>query len=52
MLQDDADAGALPVVLVVPLTTTRAATWCAGTTLMQPTAANGLRQVSVALVFQ
>lgn len=52
MLQDDAYAGALPVVLVVPLTTTRAATRCAGTTLMRPTAENGLRQASVALVLQ
>jgi len=52
ILQDDDYAGALPVVLVVPLTTTRAATRFAGTALIQPTAENGLRQVSVALVFQ
>ena len=52
ILQDDAYAGELPVVLVVPLTTTRAATRFAGTTLIPPTAENGLRQVSVALVFQ
>jgi len=52
ILQDAAYAGELPVVLVVPLTTTRAATRFAGTTLMQSTAANGLRQVSVVLVFQ
>jgi mRNA-degrading endonuclease toxin of MazEF toxin-antitoxin module len=44
--------GELPVVLVVPLTTTRAATRFAGTTLKQSTAENGLRQVAVTLVFQ
>jgi mRNA interferase MazF len=42
----------LPVVLVVPLTTTRAAMRFAGTTLIRPTAENGLQQASVALVFQ
>jgi len=52
ILQDDHYAGTLPVVLVVPLTTTRAALRFAGTTLIQPTVENGLRQVSVALVFQ
>jgi mRNA interferase MazF len=52
ILQDDHYAGELPVVLVVPLTTTRAAMRFAGTTLNRPTAENGLRQVSVALVFQ
>jgi mRNA interferase MazF len=52
ILQDDDYAGTLPVVLVVPLTTTRAAMRFAGTTLIRPTAENGLRQVSVALVFQ
>jgi mRNA interferase MazF len=39
-------------VLVVPLTTARATMRCAGTMLMQPTAENGLQQVSVALVLQ
>jgi len=52
ILQDDHYAGTLPVVLVVPLTTARAAMRFAGTTLVRPTAENGLRQVSVALVFQ
>jgi mRNA interferase MazF len=52
MLQDDHYAGTPPVVLVVPLTTTRAAMRFVGTTLIRPTAENGLRQVSVALVFQ
>ena len=49
ILQDDHYAGTLPVVLVVPLTTTRAAMRFAETTLIRPTAENGLRQVSVAL---
>jgi mRNA interferase MazF len=52
VFQDDDYGGNLPVVLVVPLTTARAAMRFAGTTLIRPTAANGLRQVSVALVFQ
>jgi mRNA interferase MazF len=52
ILQDDQDAGGLPVVLVVPLTTARAAMRFAGTTLIRPTAENGLPQTSVALVFQ
>ena len=52
ILQDDDYAGDLPVVLVVPLTTARATMRFAGTTLIHPTAENGLRQASVALVFQ
>lgn len=52
VFQDDTYGGNLPVVLVVPLTTARAAMRFAGTTLIQPTATNGLRQASVALVFQ
>ena len=52
ILQDDHYAGTLPVVLVVPLTTIRATMRFAGTTLIRPTAENGLRQGSVALVFQ
>ena len=52
VFQDDAYGGDLPVVLVVPLTTARAAMRFAGTTLIRPTAENGLRQASVALVFQ
>jgi mRNA interferase MazF len=52
ILQDDDYAGDLPVVLVVPLTTARATMRFAGTTLLRPTAANGLRQTSVALMFQ
>jgi mRNA interferase MazF len=52
VLQDDDYGGDLPVVLVVPLTTARAALRFAGTTLIRPTAENGLQQASVALVFQ
>jgi mRNA interferase MazF len=52
VLQDDDYGGSLPVVLVVPLTTARAAMRFAGTTLIRPTAETGLRQTSVALVFQ
>jgi mRNA interferase MazF len=46
VLQDDDYGGNLPVVLVVPLTTARAAMRFAGTTLIRPTAENGLRQAS------
>src|SRR5262249_44019370 len=52
VLQDDDYGGNLPVVLVVPLTTARAAMRFEGTTLIRATAENGLRQVSVVLVFQ
>ena len=52
VVQDDDYGGDLPVVLVVPLTTVRAAMRFAGTTLIYPTAENGLQQASVALVFQ
>ena len=52
VLQDDDYGGDLPVVLVAPLTTARAAMRFAETTLIYPTAENGLRQASVALVFQ
>ena|SRR5262249_8672240 len=52
VLQDDDYGGDLPVVLVVSLTTARVAMRFAGTTPIRPTAENGLRQGSVALVFQ
>ena len=52
ILQDETRAGLLPVVLVVPLTTASAALRFTGTTRIQPTAQNGLRQPSVAMVFQ
>jgi len=52
VLQDDAYGHGLPVALVVPLTTSRGAMRFAGTSLIRPTGENGLRQTSVALVFQ
>ena len=52
ILQDDDYGADLPVVLVVPLTTGRAAIRFAGTTHIRPTVENGLKQASVALVFQ
>ena len=52
IFQDDDYGGDLPVVLVVPLTTARAVMRFSGTTLIRPTVENGLRQASVALVFQ
>lgn len=42
----------LPTVLVVPLTTQHAALRFPGTVLISPDKSNGLRQPSVALVFQ
>lgn len=52
ILQDDHYAGGLPVVLVAPLTTARAAMRFAGTALVPPTPQTGLPQPSVVLVFQ
>ena len=52
VLQEERYAGSLPVALVVPLTSARGAMRFPGTTLIQPTSGNGLRQPSVALVFQ
>lgn len=52
ILQDDAYAGSLPLVIVVPLTGATAAARFAGTLVLEPTVENGLRTTSVALVFQ
>src|SRR5262249_5471816 len=52
VLQDDDYGGALPLVLVVPLTAARAGMRFCGPALIRPPAENGLRQASVALVFQ
>lgn len=52
ILQDETYAGALPVVIVVPLTGAVAASRFPGTTLLQPTEENGLLRPSVVLVFQ
>lgn len=53
IVQTNALNGArLPTVLVVPLTTQLASLRFPGTILVEPESANGLRQPSVALVFQ
>src|SRR5436190_15037966 len=52
IVQDDLFNATLPTVLVVPFTSTQAATRFAGTLVMQPDAQNGLAVPSVALVFQ
>lgn len=52
ILQDEAYAGTLPVVIVVPLTGTIPASRFPGTVLIDPTPGNGLRTPSVVLVFQ
>jgi mRNA interferase MazF len=52
VLQSDVFSGRLPTLLVVPLTSTRKALRFSGTVLVNPTSQNGLRQESVALVFQ
>jgi mRNA interferase MazF len=51
-VQDDAFNASLPTVLVVPFTSTQAATRFAGTLVVQPDNQNGLMMPSVALVFQ
>jgi mRNA interferase MazF len=50
--QDDAYASRVPTVLVIPLSSARAALRFAGTTLIRATLQSGLRVDSVALVFQ
>jgi mRNA interferase MazF len=52
ILQDDRAAAVLPTVLIVPFTSTRAASRFPGTLLVQPDGQNGLKVASVALVFQ
>ena len=52
IMQDENYGEDLPVILVAPLTTARAAGRFAGTTLVQPDSENGLTQESVVLVFQ
>jgi len=52
IVQDDAYAGKLPVVLTVPLTTATSTLRFPGTLLIQPSDENGLKYPSVALVFQ
>ena len=52
IVQNDQHIAALPTVLVVPLTGTRAASRFLGTVAIQPDGRNGLTIPSVALVFQ
>jgi mRNA interferase MazF len=52
IVQDQAFAGLLPVVLVIPLTTATATLRFPGTVLIPISPENGLRQPSIALVFQ
>jgi mRNA interferase MazF len=52
IVQDEAVAGFLPVVLAVPVTGSVAAARFAGTVVIDPTPENGLSARSVALVFQ
>ncbi|MBC8233692.1 type II toxin-antitoxin system PemK/MazF family toxin [bacterium] len=52
IVQDETYAGNLPLVLIIPLTTATAALRFAGTLMINPTVSNGLKQASVALVFQ
>lgn len=52
IMQDDAYAGHVPTVLVIPLSSARAALRFAGTSLVRATDLSGLRLDSVALAFQ
>ena len=52
VMQDDAYGGSLPTTMVVPLSTAKRALRFAGTALVDATDESGLRQESVALVFQ
>jgi mRNA interferase MazF len=52
ILQDDAYGANLPLVLVVPLTSTARTLRFPATVRIEPTSENGLDQTSVALVFQ
>ena len=52
VIQDETYAGNLPTVLVVPLTSTQKALRFAGTTQIVATSESGLKNDSIALVFQ
>jgi len=52
IMQDDPFNASLPTVLVVPFTSTQAASKFAGTLVVHPDGQNGLKVPSVALVFQ
>jgi mRNA interferase MazF len=52
MVQEEEFAGSLPLALAIPLTAAVSTVRFPGTVLLQPTTENGLREASVALVFQ
>jgi len=52
ILQEDGYGASLPTVIVVPLSSTRAALRFPGTALIRATDSSGLKNDSVALVFQ
>ena len=52
IIQNDDYGGSLPTILVVPLTSSQAASRFPGTTMVAATPASGLRIDSIALVFQ
>ena len=52
IIQNDANTARLPTVLIVPLTSSRAALRFPGTAEIQPDGQNGLTVASVALGFQ
>jgi mRNA interferase MazF len=52
VMQDDGYAGSLPTTMVIPLSTAKRTLRFAGTALVAGTSESGLRQESVALVFQ
>lgn len=52
VVQDPVVGGALPTILVVPLTSQLAATQFPGTLVIEPNPRNSLTTTSVALVFQ
>ena len=52
VMQDDGYAGSLPTTMVIPLSTAKRALRFAGTAWVAGTSESGLRQESVALVFQ
>ena len=52
ILQNEDFASANPLVIVIPITSARAATRFAGTMVVEPTQSNGLSLTSVVLAFQ
>ncbi|HEV3235687.1 MAG TPA: type II toxin-antitoxin system PemK/MazF family toxin [Gemmataceae bacterium] len=52
IVQDDQFNVLLPTILIIPFTSTRAASRFSGTYMVQPTPGNGLSLPSIALIFQ